>query len=514
MKTQGYLGIDVGTQGLSVIFVDTAFRIRGAGQGSYDMVPAVDAGCYEQRPSDWERALVSALADLRRTLTATGAEMEILAIGISGQMHGEVLCDRTGEPLGPARLWCDGRNEAEGHELTELLGVKCPKRLTASRWLWTVRNRPDLARRTAHLITPGGWIAHRLTGEWMLGIGDASGMFPIDQRTLDYDAARLAAFDGVVGRAAGGLPPLGELLPKVRRAGEDAGTLDARGASLLGLPQGVPVAAAEGDQPAALAGSLIAAAGTVSMSFGTSVVANAVGDRPFIGVDKGVDHFCAVDGKPINMVWLRNGTTAMNTVVAMFGGVLPAGLDPFTAVMPLVLAAADDCGGLAALPFMDDEPGLGVSRGGSACLVGLNGGNADPGNAAKAMLLATVFDLKMGSDVLDGQGHPRTQIVLSGGLVKTPALGQLVADAFRTPVVILDGASEGSGFGAALLAAYREQRRTGTDRSWEAFLSGHAPTPAHRFTPREAAAVTLARSYARHRRLVALHRELEQAVDA
>ncbi|MFM8413942.1 MAG: xylulokinase, partial [Planctomycetota bacterium] len=496
MKTQGYLGIDVGTQGLSAIFVDEALRIRGTGDGSYDMVAGLDGGCYEQQPADWERALVTAMAGLRRKLTSLGVEPDVRAIGISGQMHGEVLCGADGEPLAPARLWCDGRNEAEGHELTNLLGVKCPKRLTTSRWLWTIRNRPDLARRTVHITTPGGWIARRLTGAWTLGIGDASGMFPVQQSTLDYDSQRLADVDALVARTTPGLTlaPLRDLLPAVRKAGEDAGSLAAHGAALLGLHEGIPVAAAEGDQPAALAGSLIAAAGTVSMSFGTSVVANSVGDRPFHGVDQAVDHFCAVDGKPINMVFLRNGTTAMNTIVGMFGGVLPPGSDPFAAVMPLVLAAPDDCGGLAALPFMDDEPGLGVSRGGTACLVGLDATNATPGNAAKAMLLATIFNLKMGSAVLDAQGYPRTEIVLSGGLVKTPALGQLVADAFETPVVILDGASEGSAWGAALLAAYRDRRRAGDTASWERFLESHAPTPAHRFTPRAAASAVLARS--------------------
>jgi sugar (pentulose or hexulose) kinase len=510
MKTQGYLGIDVGTQGLSVIFVAEDLRIRGAGDGAYEMVAGLEAGAYEQRPADWERALRAALADLRTTLARHGIEPEVRAIGISGQMHGEVLCDAAGDPLAPARLWCDGRNEPEGHELTDLLGVKCPKRLTASRWLWTIRNRPDLAKQVAHITTPGGWIARRLTGHWNLGIGDASGMFPIRQTTLDYDAERLADFDALVARTAPGLalPALRDLLPAVRKAGEDAGALDAHGAALLGLPQGIPVAAAEGDQPAALAGSLVAAAGTVSMSFGTSVVANSVGDRPFQGVDQAVDHFCAVDGKPINMVWLRNGTTAMNTIVDMFGGLLPAGGDPFAALMPLVLAAPDDCGGLAALPFMDDEPGLGVSRGGSACLVGLDATNATPGNAAKAMLLATIFNLKLGSDVLDAQGYPRREIVLSGGLVKTPALGQLVADVFQTPVVILAGASEGSAWGAALLAAYRDRRIAGESASWEAFLAAHAQTPAHRFTPRAVAAATFDRSYSRHRRLVAMQAEL------
>jgi sugar (pentulose or hexulose) kinase len=504
MKTQGYLGIDLGTQGVSVVFVDEALRVRGTGDGGYEMVAGLDAGCYEQRPADWERALAAAMADLRAALAPLAIEMDIRAIGISGQMHGEVLCGAGGEPLGPARLWCDGRNEAEGHELTDLLGVKCPKRLTASRWLWTIRNRPELARQAVQITTPGGWLARRLTGAGTLGIGDASGMFPVDQATLDYDAKRLADFDALVARTAPGLalPSLRELLPSVRRAGADGGSLDARGAEMLGLPQGISVAPAEGDQPAALAGSLVAAAGTVSMSFGTSVVANSVGDRPFQGVDRAVDHFCAVDGKPINMVWLRNGTTAMNTVVGMFRDVLPPGGDPFAAVMPHVLAAPDDCGGLAALPFLDDEPGLGVSQGGTASLVGLTEGNATPGNAVKAMLLATIFNLRMGSDVLAAQGYPQTQIVLSGGLVKTPALGQLVADAFNTPVVILDCGSEGSGFGAALLAAYRDRRRSGDTATWEAFLAGHAPTPAHRFTPRAAAVAVLERSYARHRRLV------------
>jgi sugar (pentulose or hexulose) kinase len=237
-------------------------------------------------------------------------------------------------------------------------------------------------------------------------------------------------------------------------------------------------------------------------------VANSVGDRPCEGVDQAVDHFCAVDGKPINMVWLRNGTTALNMIVEMFGRVLPTGSDPFDALMPLLLAAPDDCGGLAALPFIDDEPGLGIATGGSACLVGLTDANATPGNAARAMLLATIFNLKIGSDVLDTQGYPRSEIVLSGGLVKTPALGQLIADVFNTPVVILDCGSEGSGFGAALLATYRDRRQAGDAASWEAFLADQAPTPAHRFTPRSAAVAVLERSYARHRRLVAAQQKL------
>ena len=216
--------------------------------------------------------------------------MEVLEIGLSGQMHGEVLTGEDGEPVGPARLWCDGRNEDEGNELTERLGTKCPKRMTAVRWLWTIRNQPEKAAHVSHMTTPAGWIAYRLTGCWYLGIGDAAGMFPIDQQSLTYNTHMLADFDSIATESTKKslsnitFPKLSDLLPSVKKAGEDGGSLDAHGAKLLGLPEGIPVAPAEGDQPAALAGALIAAPGQVSMRCGTSVVANSVGDRVCAGI--------------------------------------------------------------------------------------------------------------------------------------------------------------------------------------------------------------------------------------
>lgn len=509
----GFLGIDAGTQGLSVIFTDGRLQILGTGEAAYAMVPGLGAECYEQAPADWEKALGLAMAALRKDLAAKGIELRVAAIGISGQMHGEVLADGEGKALTPARLWCDGRNEAEAAELTERLGVKMPKRITSARFLWTVRHRPDLARRTAHLTTPGGWIAFRLTGQWRLGIGDAAGMFPIDQASLNYDQNRLAEYQRVIAAQPDGpFPRLADLLPKVAKAGEDGGVLDAHGAALLGLPVGTPLAPAEGDQPAALAGSLIGSAGQVSMSFGTSVVANSVGDRAFQGISRAVDHFCAPDGKPINMVWIRNGTTPMNTVVGMFGlAGAGSGGKAFETLMPLVLAAPDDCGGLLALPFIDDEPGVGVQHGGTALVMGLNEGNATPGNVARAMLLATIFNLRHGSDLLAAQGYPRTEIVLSGGLTKTPALGQILADAFATPVTILAGATEGSAWGAALMAAYRSAVLGGDTRGWAEFLDGHHSGQPTRFLPRASAVKTLEEVYARSKKLLAAHAALDAA---
>ena len=511
MATRGYLGIDCGTQGLSVIFTDEDLTVLGVGEGSYDMVPDLEDECYEQLPEDWTAALVVAMGDLRAKLTASGTDMEVLAIGISGQMHGEVLADAEGKSLGPARLWCDSRNEAEGHELTERFGTKMPKRATATRWLWTIRNQTEKATQVRHMTTPAGWIARQLTGQWMLGIGDAAGMFPIDQSSLDYDQSRLAQFDELV--ADFDVAPLHQLLPTVRKAGEDAGTLDSVGATLLGLPEGIPVAPAEGDQPAALTGSLIGEAGLVSCSFGTSVCANSVGDRQFQGVSEAVDHFCAPDGKPINMVCLRNGTTYMNSVVEMFGEVLDGDVAAsFAALMPRLLEADEDCGGILALPFMDDEPGLGVSRGGTAMVVGLNSENATPGNVVKAALLSTMFNLRLGSEDMDAQGYPRTELVLTGGLTRTPELAQILADVFQTPVSMPESAEEGTAWGAALMAKYRYNKINGATEDWAAFLASQSAGESKRFEPNATSVAKYEATYQRYKRLISVQNALDAAL--
>ncbi len=511
MATRGFLGIDAGTQGLSVIFADENLDVIALGEGSYDMVPGLAAECYEQDPGDWIAALTSAAKELHAKLAEQKVDIEVLSIGISGQMHGEVLADNDGKSLGPARLWCDGRNEAEGHELTELFGVKMPKRATGARWVWTTRNQPEKAKSARHLTTPAGWISFHLTGQWNLGIGDAAGMFPIDQSTLDYNASLLEKFDSLINDDA--LTSLKDLLPAVCKAGEDSGTLNESGAALLGLPSNIPVAAAEGDQPAALAGSLIGDAGMVSISFGTSVCANSVGDRPFDGVSDAVDHFCAVDGKPINMVWLRNGTTYMNTVVEMFGDLIDGDRgEGFATVMPRVLEAEPDCGGLLALPFMDDEPGLRVSQGGTALVVGLTTENAKPGNVVKAALLSTMFNLRLGSEVLDDQGFPRTQLVLTGGLTKTPELAQVLADVFNTSVTLLDSAEEGTAWGAALLAQFRYEKIQNSPDSWSSFLAKRSASSQSQFEPKLDAVKQYQASYQRYKKLVAVQQALSKAV--
>ena len=455
---RGYLGIDNGTQGLSIVFTDEELNVLATGEGSYGMVEGLDDGCNEQRAEDWDGAIQSAMEEIRQEYP----HMEVLGIGISGQMHGEVCVDRNGHVIGTVRLWCDGRNGPEGHELTKLFQTKVARRSTCARYLWTIRNQPQKAAATHHLTTPAGWIGYQLTNQWILGIGDASGMFPMNPTTNNYDETLLQAFDDLVSQTHPGMPSLGSILPRVGVVGShtDAMVLSKRGAALLGIPYrpGIAVAPPEGDQPAALAGSLIAQAGTVSMSFGTSIVANTVADpqRPFTGVHDGVDHFCAADGKPIYMIWIQNGTTFFNSMVQLHSASSSTTPD-FATVMPQLLESPPDCGGVLALPFLHDEPGVGVHQSGTA-LVGLTLENATPGNVTKAALLAPTFNLLKGTMVLDQQGVARTEIVLSGGIAKTPECGQIVANVFNVPLRVLESGEEGSAWGGAVLAKYQRIR--------------------------------------------------------
>lgn len=299
-KGSAFLGIDIGTQGLTVLLVNSeALQVIETGEATYGYIPDLPEGCYEQEVQYWEDALKSAMDQIRSDLS----EWEVLAVGISGQMHGQVLADDQGKVLAPVRLWCDARNQSEADELTKLFGMAIPKRCTVARWLWTIRNQPAIAIQCRYMTTPGGWLAYKLTNQRTLGIGDASGMFPMDSNTFNYNMELLEKFDKDLVKDDDSFPSLKSILPKVVVCGKDAGGVSPEAAEWLGLPVGIPVAAAEGDQPAALAGSLIGRSGMVSCSFGTSVCCNLVGSSSDPPINSSmVDHFCAPNGQPIYMV--------------------------------------------------------------------------------------------------------------------------------------------------------------------------------------------------------------------
>ncbi len=508
-QPKAVLGIDNGTQGLTVLLVnieDPRLPVVATADAAYGFVPGLAEGCYEQIASDWENAMESSLNQIRDSLN----QYEIVAIGIAGQMHGQVLVDKEGQAIATVRLWCDSRNQAEAEEISEWFGMttSLPKRITVARWLWTIRNLPDLAKQTSFMTTPAGWLSYQLTNTRTLGIGDASGMFPMSATTLDYQVDLLKVFDSKIAQQYPEMPALSNILPRVVACGQDAGTLSPEAADRFGLPAGIPVAAAEGDQPAALVGSLIGEAGIASCSFGTSVCANLVGslDDPNVRSPM-VNHFCAVNGQPIYMVWLRNGTTFFNTMVASYGG-------DFDAIMPQVLQAPVDCGGLVSLPFMDDEPGLEIHQGGTALTIGWNPSNASAGNACKSALLSTMFNLLKGTQFLQAKNIRMTEILLSGGLTKTPESGQIIADVFGLPVRLLKGSEEGCSWGAAILAKYRYECQKPSPVDWPIFLKSIPSRPTRVFEPNLHAVSVYQQVYKRYQNLLLIQSQLQHVVSS
>lgn len=497
-----FLGIDNGTQGLSVLLTrEDNLEVIASGEATYGYVPDLSSGCYEQYATDWEVALKLAVDQISPYLE----DYRVLAIGLSGQMHGQVMVDDQSHVVGTVRLWCDARNQQEADDLAKLFGIRIPKRCTVARWLWTVRNQPELAKQCDFMTTPGGWLAYRMTQKRTLGIGDASGMFPMDSSTNNYRTDLLQKFDAYINDDS--IPKLKHILPKAIECGKDAGVLTEEAAHWLGLPAGIPVAAAEGDQPAALAGSLIGRSGMVSCSFGTSVCCNLVGSPsdPLINSSM-IDHFCAPNGSPIYMVWLRNGTTFFNTMIESYGG-------NFEELMPEVIAASPDCDGLLALPFMDDEPGLAVHQGGTSMVVGFNPKNSTAGNVCKAALLSTMFNLRKGLEVLQSKGVATTELILTGGLTKTPECGQILANVFGLRVRLLAKADEGCSWGGAVLAKYRYSKGDGkcNDQDWATFLESLPTPPApHIFSPQPETASIYNDMYYRHKQLLALQPQLER----
>jgi sugar (pentulose or hexulose) kinase len=627
-----YLGIDVGTQGLSCVLVDSTnpSTVFAVAEGNYDFSSSKEeqqtSGHYEQCPDDWLRALKDALQQLRTEngiILVGGSDdgdvdqneeeegsankklktdpssasppsphqiIQLLAVGVAGQMHGEVMLDEDGRALGDTcRLWCDARNQDQADLLMGLFSrtagtpIKVPKRMTVARYLWSTTHRSSLQEQCRALTTPAGYVVYKLTGgqQHTIGIGEGSGMFPICPNTKTWREDLLRVYDESYSTSSG--KSLSQVLPTVLVAGQIAGMTAASSSSSWWLddllPAGIPIAPAEGDQPASLVASLMAQRGQISCSFGTSVVANVIGgggggaskstsdddgvDPPsaVIQTNPSVDHFMTVTGQPTYMVWLRNGTTWLNHLVETQYG------NDWETLMPQLLNAPDDCHGLLSLPFLDDEPGLNVNKGGTAMIIGYRGGvagdegqggeddesgNSDRkattqntlvGSTLKASLLATMFNLKLGTAPLLEQLDDKATtsetssssdgVVLTGGLAKTPATGQILANVFNKTVHVPEGAvgQEGCSWGAALLAMHafqqnkaiadssggnqqQEEQQLPTNEDFVAFLSGiqtQAPD-GYRYEPQATSVEILEGVLQRYEDLLQLQPSLQKIV--
>ncbi len=402
-------------------------------------------------------------------LTAVGS------IGFSAMMHGYMAFDRNGELLVPFRTWRNTITEQAAKILTDEFQFNIPQRWSIAHLYQAVLNQEEHVKDVAFLTTLAGYIHWKMTGEKVLGVGDASGMFPIDSKTGDYDAGMVDKFDDLT--AGCGYPwKLGEILPKVLCAGEGAGILMPEGARLLdpsgSLTAGIPVCPPEGDAGTGMAATNSVAVRTGNVSAGTSVFAMIVLEKELQNVHTEIDLVTTPSGDPVAMVHCNNCTSDLNAWAGLFrefAESLGKSVDMdqlFSVLYQKALEGDADCGGLLAYNYFSGESITGFEEG-RPLFVRSATANFNLANFMRVHLFTALGALKNGLDILLKEEKVTVDKIYGhGGLFKTPVVGQrIMAAAMDTPVSVMETAGEGGAWGISLLAAYMKNRKDGESLS-------------------------------------------------
>ena len=400
------------------------------------------------------------------------------AMGISGMMHGYLVFDKEGRQLADFRTWRNTVTERSAAELSELFGFNIPQRWSIAHLDRAILNGEEHIKNIDFMTTLAGYVHWMLTGEKAIGIGEASGMFPINSETHDFDEAMINKFDLRV--ADKNLPwKLRDILPTVHSAGDFAGKLTEEGAKLLDptgkLKPGIPLCPPEGDAGTGMVATNSVAQRTGNVSAGTSIFAMIVLEKPLSKVYPEIDMVTTPDGSPVAMVHCNNCTTDLDswigllkeTVELMSGSVdVPKLYDTF---YNKALEGAPDCGGLLSYNYYSGEHTTGFEAG-RPLFTKLPDSKMNLANFARAILFSSMATLKFGMNILTEKEFVRVDRLLGhGGLFKTPGVGQkLMAAVLETPVAVMSTAGEGGAWGIALLASYMKNRADG--ESLDSFL--------------------------------------------
>lgn len=400
------------------------------------------------------------------------------AMGFSGMMHGYMAFDEEGNLLVPFRTWRNTMTGEASQRLSDEFGFQIPQRWSIAHLYQAILNGEDHVGRIAYLTTLAGYIHWKLTGEKVLGIGEASGMFPIDSEQKDYDAGMLEKFDALVARK--GYPwKIREILPEVLTAGEEGGILTEEGAALLdetgALEPGVRLCPPEGDAGTGMTATDSVAKRTGNVSAGTSVFSMVVLEKPLSALYPQIDMVTTPCGDPVAMVHCNNCTSDLNAWVGLFAefadllGVKTDMGQLFSLLYRKALEGEPDCGGLMAYNYFSGEHITGFEEGRPLFLRGPDS-RFDLADFMRSHLYAALGTLKVGMDILLKEEKVKIdRITGHGGLFKTPQVGQkILAAALNAPVSVMETAGEGGAWGIALLAAYMLYREEG--ESLDAYL--------------------------------------------
>ena len=482
------LGIELGSTRIKAVLLDGENKPVAGGACAWENELKDEVWTYS--PEAVEQGLQACFAELRQDVKdKLGQELTTVgAMGISAMMHGYLPFDREGRQLCPFRTWRNTMTGKAAGKLTRLFGFNVPQRWSVAHLEQAILNREEHVKDLDFFTTLAGYVHWRLTGQKVLGIGDASGMFPIDSATLDYDAGMLEKFDALPEAAV--LPKkLRELLPEVLPAGVPAGVLTEEGARYLDpsgtLLPGIPLAPPEGDAGTGMAATNAVAVETGNVSAGTSDFAMVVVDK-VPGLHREIDMVTTPAGKPVAMVHCNNCTSDLNAWVGLFGEAaeaLGARAEPgllFDLLFRKALEGDADGGGLLNYNY---EAGEGVTNMDEGRPVFLRKPSAKLtlANFMRVQLMSALSTLAVGLEILfrDEKVSIR-RLCAHGGFFKTPEVGQrLLSAAVGAPVTVMETAGEGGPYGMALLCAYLLKKEEG--ESLEDYLENKifASAPSH-----------------------------------
>ena len=462
------LGIEFGSTRIKAVLTDESHE--PVAMGTHDWENRLENNIWTYSLDDIWSGLQGCYKSLAEDVkTKYGEDLTVIgSIGFSGMMHGYMAFNGAGELLVPFRTWRNTMTEQACKELTPLFKFNIPQRWSIAHLYQAILNGEPHVKDITFFTTLAGYIHWKLTGEKVLGIGEASGMFPIDSGTRDFDQKMIEQFDGLI--SSKGFPwKLKEILPKVLCAGEKAGTLTAEGAKLLDpagtLQAGIPMCPPEGDAGTGMVATNSVRVRTGNISAGTSIFSMVVTEKALENVHEEIDMVTTPDGNPVAMVHCNNCTSDLNAWVNLFGefaeknGMKIDKNDLYGMLYREALTADTDCGGLLAYNYFSGEPVTGLNEG-RPMFVRTPDAKFTLANFMRTHLYSAMATLKIGNDILLKEEHVKVDSLMGhGGLFKTPVVGQqLMAAAFDSPVTVMDTASEGGAWGMAVLAAFMQEK--------------------------------------------------------
>ena len=461
---KAFLGIEFGSTRIKAVLIDETHTPIAS--GSHKWENRLEEGFWTYSLEDIWNGLRKCYKDLTqdvRTRYGVGIK-KLSAIGFSAMMHGYMAFDKEGNLLVPFRTWRNSTTGQAAKKLTELFDYNIPERWSIAHLYQTVLNGEEHVKNIDYVTTLAGYIHWKMTGEKVLGIGDVSGMFPIDSEIGNYQAEMVDKFDDLLKEK--NYPwKLEEIFPKVLLAGEKAGVLTEEGARLLDesgqLEAGIPLCPPEGDAGTGMVATNSVGVRTGNVSAGTSVFAMIVLEKALSKVYPEIDMVTTPDGYPVAMVHANNCTSDLNAWVELFkefAETMGIELDMdelYGTLYRKALEGDKDCGGLLSYGFLSGEFIMGITEG-RPMFVRTPDSRFNLANFMRSHLYAALGTLKVGMDILnEGETVSIDKMTGHGGLFKTEGVGQkIMAAAVKAPVSVMETAGEGGPWGEAILAAY------------------------------------------------------------